>query len=592
MLLNLVLVTAEASARVSLIFLTGQVVGRVPGLAAGRPVVAVAWPLAALAAVFAINAVLPVLVDAGAQELGNRVSEDVGTRLTDPLLAPRRIGHLEDPAVADELAGGRGISGFAVSLGVRSVPRALGARLTMVGLALLVGTLFSWWAAIATVASTVAAEWFVSRSFAREFAAWHEQAGAHRRADYVFELGMRGSTKELRVFGLSGFLIERYTREWATAMAPMWRARSRSVVHDVAAMAVHLAVIGGAVVIAARAAAAGTLSVGAATSTVAAVFAIGTTIDCFSAAEIARGRDALRSMLRLPALIEERHPTIVGVDPAPPGESRDGSEWPCRSIRFDGVSFRYPGADSDVLRGLDLEIPASESMALVGINGAGKSTVVKLLAGCYRPIGGRITVDGVDLAALDEAALGRWQRQVAAIVQDFLRFPLPAADNVRLGAVERGDDEPALADVAARSGIADLVAALPRGWETVLDRTFDQGVDLSGGQWQRVALARALFAVRAGARVLVLDEPAAALDVRAEAELVRRYLDLTRSITSLIISHRFSVVRDARRICVLDGGRIVEQGSHDELLAGGGRYASLFSLQAQRYAGVDAPRAD
>ncbi|MGH3487941.1 MAG: ABC transporter ATP-binding protein, partial [Actinopolymorphaceae bacterium] len=165
----------------------------------------------------------------------------------------------------------------------------------------------------------------------------------------------------------------------------------------------------------------------------------------------------------------------------------------------------------------------------------------------------------------------------------FLRFPLPATDNVVLGAVEHARDPGALELAAREAGIEDVINALPDKWDTILDKTYDGGVDLSGGEWQRLALARALFAVHAGAGVLVLDEPAAALDVRAEAQLVERYLELTSGVTSLIISHRFSVVRDAHRICVLADGRITESGSHDELLKLGGTYASMFRLQAERY---------
>jgi ABC-type multidrug transport system fused ATPase/permease subunit len=279
-------------------------------------------------------------------------------------------------------------------------------------------------------------------------------------------------------------------------------------------------------------------------------------------------------MQELPGTIAERHP-----EPVVTTEHRI-STMPAREIRFENVSFRYPGSDVDVLRDLNLTIHAHEALALVGVNGAGKSTLVKLLGGAYQPTAGRITVDGVDLAELD---LAGWQRRIAAIVQDFLRFPLPVSDNVVFGAIERADDEVALAKVARESGIDDVVRGLPAGWDTVLDKSFDGGVDLSGGEWQRVALARALFAVHAGAGVLVLDEPAAALDVRAEAELVERYLELTSGVASLIISHRFSVVRNANRICVLADGRIVEDGTHEQLLDRDGPYAAMFRLQAERY---------
>jgi ATP-binding cassette subfamily B protein len=283
-------------------------------------------------------------------------------------------------------------------------------------------------------------------------------------------------------------------------------------------------------------------------------------------------------MRELPDLIASRHPepAVKGMRLPPFSDTL----LPRQSIRFEDVSFHYPGSDVNVLHSLNLEIRVGRALALVGINGAGKSTLVKLLTGMYEPTSGRITVDGIDLRELE---LRAWQRQVATIVQDFARFPLSAADNVMLGSTGNARDMHALHRVAAQSGVDKVIDGLPDGWDTVLDKTFEGGVDLSGGEWQRFALTRALFAVASGSSVLVLDEPAAALDVRAEAELVERYLDLTSGVTSLIISHRFSVVRDAHCICVLDGGEIVESGTHEELLAADGRYAQMFTLQAQRY---------
>jgi ATP-binding cassette, subfamily B, bacterial len=253
---------------------------------------------------------------------------------------------------------------------------------------------------------------------------------------------------------------------------------------------------------------------------------------------------------------------------------------PDREIRFEQVRFRYPGADRDVFDGLDLVIPAGSSTALVGINGAGKTTLVKLLARLHDPTGGRIRVDGVDLARLHPAG---WQRQVAVVFQDFTHYPLSARENVGLGAPEHVADADGLDAMAARAGASGTLASLPAGWDTVLSRSYAGGVDLSGGQWQRIALARALFAVRHGARVLVLDEPTAWLDARGEADFFDRFLEITAGTTTLIISHRFSTVRRADRICVLEGGRVLEQGDHDSLLAAGNRYAELFTLQAARF---------
>jgi len=189
-------------------------------------------------------------------------------------------------------------------------------------------------------------------------------------------------------------------------------------------------------------------------------------------------------------------------------------------------------------------------------------------------------VDGVDLRDVDARA---WQRRVAAIFQDFARYHLPARDNVGMGAHELGEDPERLRTAARKAGALELIEALPRGWDTVLSREYTGGTDLSGGEWQRVALARALVAVEGGARVLILDEPTASLDVRAEAALYDRFLDITAGLTTILISHRFSTVRRADLICVLDGGAVVERGTHDALMAAGGRYAEMFALQAARF---------
>jgi ATP-binding cassette subfamily B protein len=283
-------------------------------------------------------------------------------------------------------------------------------------------------------------------------------------------------------------------------------------------------------------------------------------------------------MFSYDALCDFERTAAEAAPPALPERDLDGV--PRASIRFERVSFTYPGGDRPVFDGLDLEIEAGRSLAIVGLNGAGKTTLVKLLARLYEPDGGRVSVDGADLRELPPDA---WRRRLATIFQDFVHYELTAADNVGFGAPRLLGDRARLESVLDRAGARRFVEALPRGAETVLARRYDDGADLSGGQWQRLAIARALMAVEGGASVLVLDEPTANLDVRAEAVFYDRFLQLTEGLTTILISHRFSTVRRADRIVVLAGGRVLEDGSHDELVSRDGRYAEMFRLQASRF---------
>ena len=246
-------------------------------------------------------------------------------------------------------------------------------------------------------------------------------------------------------------------------------------------------------------------------------------------------------------------------------------------IVLDHVSFRYPGAPTDVLRDISFAIRPGERVALVGRNGAGKTTLVKLLAPLYDPTEGTITLDGVPLARYDLAGL---RARTAALFQDFAHFALSARHNVGVGDVAYVDDQQRVLSAARWAGADGVIARLPHGLDTPLTKAFEGGVDLSGGEWQKVAMARA--AMR-DAALVILDAPTAALDAQAEAELFARFRQLAAGRTVLLISHRFSTVRMADRILVLEDGRIIEQGSHAELVAKGGRYAGLYELQAGRY---------
>jgi ATP-binding cassette, subfamily B, bacterial len=250
-------------------------------------------------------------------------------------------------------------------------------------------------------------------------------------------------------------------------------------------------------------------------------------------------------------------------------------------VRFEDVSFTYPGAARPTIEGLTLEIRPGETLAVVGVNGAGKTTMTKLLAGLYRPTAGRITVDGTDLRELDVEA---WRRRMTALFQDFVHYGTSVADNVGLSAPEHAVDLAGVEEAITAAGAADTVAGLPDGVRTTLWKGGTGSVDLSGGQWQKLAIARALFAVAHGRRLLVLDEPTAHLDVEAEQEFNERVTTHADGASVVIISHRLSNVRGADRIVVLDGGRITESGDHAALMNHDGAYARLFRLQAARFA--------
>jgi ATP-binding cassette, subfamily B, bacterial len=244
------------------------------------------------------------------------------------------------------------------------------------------------------------------------------------------------------------------------------------------------------------------------------------------------------------------------------------------SIRFRDVSFSYPAEERRVLDGFDLEIPAGASIAIVGVNGAGKTTLAKLLCRLYDPTSGSIEVDG---RPVQELELTAWRRRLAAVFQDFIRFELPLRVNVAPGGAP---DETIRAALAA-AGAGELAGG---DLDTILSKGYPGGTDLSGGQWQRVALARAVCSVLQGAGVVLLDEPTAQLDVRGEAEIFERLLAATRACTTILISHRFSTVRLADLVCVVTDGKVAELGTHDELMQLGGRYRTMFDLQASRFA--------
>jgi ATP-binding cassette, subfamily B, bacterial len=246
---------------------------------------------------------------------------------------------------------------------------------------------------------------------------------------------------------------------------------------------------------------------------------------------------------------------------------------------FEGVTFRYPGRDGDALTDVSFRIAPGETVAIVGRNGAGKSTLIKLVTRLYDPTSGRILLDGTDIRDIDPADL---RRLIGGMFQDYVTYQASAAENIGLGELAQLEDREAVEAAARKGGADSLLDRLPDGWDTPLGKWFDGGVELSGGEWQKIALGRAFMR---DARILLLDEPTSALDAQAEFELFARLQSLARGRTAIYISHRFSTVRQADRILFLEHGRLVEQGTHEELMRLGGRYAQLFTLQAAAYTG-------
>ncbi|HVX46796.1 MAG TPA: ABC transporter ATP-binding protein [Mycobacteriales bacterium] len=384
-----------------------------------------------------------------------------------------------------------------------------------------------------------------------------------------------GPAKEVRLFGIVSWLSERYAELWRKATRVFWRDANRKLRPFFLAAALMIAAIGGSLALLGVDAYHGRVSGSAITTYLLAILALeafGPQGDAQSGlirvAGMLRDLGALRVRLGLPAL-------VPAAEPVPSSPSDRESD-----VDFEDVVFTYPTRSEPTLRNLSLHIPAGQSIAVVGVNGAGKSTLIKLLAGLYEADAGSVRIGGHDVGDPKVRA------KVAVIFQDFVHYPLSLRDNVGFGALEHRDDTAVLERAMHDAAGGDVLDRLDHDWDAVLTKEFTGGTDLSGGQWQRVALARALTAVSGGARILVLDEPTAALDVRAEATLFDQFLDVTEGITTILVSHRLATVRRADRIVVLDGstGHITEDGTHEELLAHGGEYAAMFTLQARRFA--------
>jgi ABC-type multidrug transport system fused ATPase/permease subunit len=526
-----------------------------------------AGPLILIGVVFVLLQVLTPIHTAISAGLGDRTAAWLYDRLTDACVDPPGMGHLEDPKLTADLTSARefdfGMSGPPLSM---SMDFIAGGLVEMLGGVASSAVLFgyAWWAPFLLAGSWLSTHWLLKESAIWRDRNTDEVRAAQRDAQYAYRLAVDPpAAKELRLFGLAGWTLDRFIARRTLLHELQYRAtrlRERSVLLSlVIVAAANMAVFWSL----GDAAAAGHLDLGS--IVVYAQAAIGASMIAFGGLNWALDGSAapVAAVLRL-----EKETGPAGHLPSG-GRSAEGR--PAQELRFRDLTFAYPTSAEPVLRDFDLTIPAGSSLAIVGQNGAGKTTLAKLLCRLYDPQSGAIEVDGIDLREFD---LDAWRSRVTAVFQDFIRFELSLRDNI----APQGAPDDAVLAALAEAGGSDLAAL-----DTVLAKGYEGGTDLSGGQWQRVALARALCAVRLGAGVVLLDEPTAQLDVRGEAEIFDRILSATRQCTTILISHRFSTVRKADRICVLEHGRVVELGTHDELMAQGGRYHTMFELQAQRF---------
>lgn len=557
--LTILTLVLNAAAPLGAAVAIGTVVTRVPSESA------VSWAIAA-GAFFLLQWVAAALQQSSAFALSERVNALLQRELMAAVMRPVGIGHLEDPASLNLINVGQETfrSGWSrPGRLARTLSGLLNGRLMLIGSCVIVAKSQPLWGIALLLAGLWAA---YEDKVASRIEANHHHSGTEvsRRTEYYYDLGVTPpAAKEIRVFGLGPFLLDRYLETWNRSMDDVLAPTSRRPL--VAAIVLGAVVLGGLGSVAWSAG--GSLAAGAAMAVVQALMVAlaGARITSWS---------SLQTELALATLRRYDDAVSSLASTSPSGGLPVGA--PQREIRFERVSFSYPSSAGDALHELDLVVPAGHSLAIVGANGAGKSTLVKLLSRMYEPSSGRITADGVDLASVDVEA---WRSQLAAVFQNSTRFALTAQANVSFGAASTAD-----LDAAAKAaGVSDLISSLPKGWDTTLSAEYDGGVDLSGGEWQKLGLARALFAVAHGASVLILDEPAAHLDARAEARLYERFLELTSGVTTIVISHRFSTVRQASSIVVLDQGRVAEQGTHEELLTLDGAYAEMFRLQASRF---------
>jgi ABC-type multidrug transport system fused ATPase/permease subunit len=544
----------------------------VAGVQSGTAIGSLLWLVGAL---FVLQQMVAPIHVAVSYNLGDRTAAWLYDKLTGACVRPPGMGHLEDQRLTSDLTVARdfdlGMTGPPLSTSLDFIAASLVSSISGFSLAVVLFA-FAWWAPLVLGGAWLSTHWLLRESGVWKDRNTEEVRGAQRDADYAFNLAVDPpASKELRLFGLADWTIARFIKRRTRLHELQYEAtrlRERSVLSSLLIVSAANVIVFWAL---ARAVVNGSLGLG--DLVVYAQCAVGTSMIAFGGLNWALDGAAapVSAVLRLGEAMAAGGALSNG--------AREAAGLPAHAVRFRDVTFGYPGSSAApgaggplVLDHFDLTIPAGSSLAIVGQNGAGKTTLAKLLCRLYDPQSGAIEIDGVDVRSFDIAS---WRARLAAVFQDFIRFELPLRDNVSPAGAPDWAIETALESAGAK-GLASL--------DTILARGYEGGTDLSGGQWQRVALARALCAVERGAGVVLLDEPTAQLDVRGEAEIFERILTATRRCTTILISHRFSTVRHADRICVLEHGKVVELGTHDELMARGGRYRTMFDLQAQRFA--------
>jgi ATP-binding cassette subfamily B protein len=475
----------------------------------------------------------------------------------------------EDPVFYDRLERARVQATDRLGM-IQAIGRLVQQSITTLTLSVSI-MVFSPWLMLLLIAGVVPAflgeSHFAFLGYAKNF----RQTPIRRQLDYLRILGgSKEAAKELKLFGLKDFLLTRFTglsdeiyrENVALSRRKLIAGSMLSVIGTMGYYSAYVFVIWRTVN--------GALSIGTLTFLAGAILQASSNIQqIFSTlAGIADQALFLTDLLAFFAM----QPAIRSKPNALPAPRPM-----VRGFEFRNVSFSYPGNSRLILNRLNFQLRPGERVALIGENGQGKTTIVKLITRLYDPSEGQILLDGIDLREYEIEDL---HREMGVIFQDFMRYEMTARENIAVGRVEEIDNLELLETAARKSMADDIVGRLPQGYEQMLGRRFDHGVDLSGGEWQKVALARAYLR---DAQLLILDEPTAALDARSEFEVFRRFSELTAGKTALFISHRFSTVRMADRIVVLDNGSIVEEGSHDQLASLGGRYAEMFEMQASSY---------